>query len=234
MNAIRRHQYMRALEELVEGVQTIPSAGVSYTDYDTVLAVQRALLAKGYKLPKYGADGDLGSETVSAIKAMQKDAGLSQTGVIDYGVLMALGVKAPSSTPTRSTAGSSASAARKDVQAVADNAAKAADDAETAFEVQQAAAQVKAVAEQAAPPPPPEVQAKVAKAQAKAKAASTPAEVKEAKKELQEAAQEVQQAVGAGTWYERRVLGLPLWQVLLGGVGVAALGVGVYGVMRKR
>lgn len=34
---------------------------------------QNQLLALGYKLPKYGADGDFGGETVAAVKAFQKD-----------------------------------------------------------------------------------------------------------------------------------------------------------------
>lgn len=77
------------------GADTIPSAGVTYTDKPTVLAVQKALLTKGFKLPKYGADGNFGDETATAIRAMQSAAGIPQTGVIDSGVLVALGVSAP-------------------------------------------------------------------------------------------------------------------------------------------
>lgn len=43
---------------------------------------QQLLLDRGYKLPKYGADGDYGSETVAAVKAFQKDWGLTQDGII--------------------------------------------------------------------------------------------------------------------------------------------------------
>ena len=43
---------------------------------------QQLLLDRGYKLPKYGADGDYGSETVAAVKAFQKDWGLKQDGII--------------------------------------------------------------------------------------------------------------------------------------------------------
>ena len=43
---------------------------------------QQLLLDRGYKLPKYGADGDFGSETVAAVKAFQKDWGLTQDGII--------------------------------------------------------------------------------------------------------------------------------------------------------
>ena len=43
---------------------------------------QKLLLEKGYKLPKYGMDGDFGSETQAAVKAFQKDWGLTQDGII--------------------------------------------------------------------------------------------------------------------------------------------------------
>lgn len=43
---------------------------------------QQLLLDRGYKLPRYGADGDYGSETVAAVKAFQKDWGLTQDGII--------------------------------------------------------------------------------------------------------------------------------------------------------
>lgn len=43
---------------------------------------QQLLLERGYKLPKYGADGDYGGETVAAVKAFQKDWGLKQDGII--------------------------------------------------------------------------------------------------------------------------------------------------------
>lgn len=43
---------------------------------------QQLLLDRGYKLPKYGADGDYGSETVAAVKAFQKDWGLDQDGIV--------------------------------------------------------------------------------------------------------------------------------------------------------
>ena len=49
---------------------------------EQVKTVQRLLMALGYKLPKYGADGDFGSETVSAVKAYQKDKGLSSDGIV--------------------------------------------------------------------------------------------------------------------------------------------------------
>ena len=48
-----------------------------------VKELQEALVRLGYSLPKYGADGEYGSETVSAVKAFQKDHGLDVDG--EYG-----------------------------------------------------------------------------------------------------------------------------------------------------
>lgn len=45
--------------------------------------LQEALLAKGYFLPKYGADGNFGAETEATVKAAQRDAGFPVTGVCD-------------------------------------------------------------------------------------------------------------------------------------------------------
>ena len=49
---------------------------------DAVKTLQQALLAKGQKLPKYGADGDFGAETEMAVKAFQQMAGLVVDGVV--------------------------------------------------------------------------------------------------------------------------------------------------------
>jgi len=43
---------------------------------------QQLLMKAGFSLPKYGADGDYGSETVSAVKAFQKANGLKADGII--------------------------------------------------------------------------------------------------------------------------------------------------------
>lgn len=47
----------------------------------TVKELQVALIHLGYSLPKYGADGDCGTETVNAIKAFQKDHDLEVDGI---------------------------------------------------------------------------------------------------------------------------------------------------------
>lgn len=60
----------------------------------TVKDVQRALLALGYELPRYGADGEYGPETAAAIRAFQRTHGLGETGEIDNALLAAIGLVA--------------------------------------------------------------------------------------------------------------------------------------------
>ena len=45
-----------------------------------VKAMQELLMQLGYKLPRYGADGDFGSETLAALTAFQKDHGVKTDG----------------------------------------------------------------------------------------------------------------------------------------------------------
>ena len=47
-----------------------------------VTLLQTQLLNRGYKLPKYGADGSLGDETVAAVKQFQQDWGLTADGIV--------------------------------------------------------------------------------------------------------------------------------------------------------
>ncbi|MBO7670735.1 MAG: peptidoglycan-binding protein [Oscillospiraceae bacterium] len=55
-----------------------------------VKGLQEALLLLGGKLPKYGADGDFGSETEAAVRAFQKQEGLAVDGVFDTAAFKAL------------------------------------------------------------------------------------------------------------------------------------------------
>lgn len=48
-----------------------------------VSLLQTQLLNRGYKLPKYGADGSFGAETEAAVKLFQQDWGLPVTGIVD-------------------------------------------------------------------------------------------------------------------------------------------------------
>lgn len=46
-----------------------------------VTLMQTMLIQRGYKMPKYGADGKFGNETLDALTAFQKDHGLKADGV---------------------------------------------------------------------------------------------------------------------------------------------------------
>lgn len=102
--------YLRGTDVIVGDV-TIPKADAVYTDSSTVTAVQRALKDKGFDPGP--VDGVYGPKTKKAIQAMQAALGNEQTGVIDYGVLIALRVSAPkqSSSPSLPRASSDASTA---------------------------------------------------------------------------------------------------------------------------
>lgn len=53
----------------------------------TTLEIQRRLLALGYPLPKFGADGHMGQETSTALRAFQAAVGLPATGTADAATL---------------------------------------------------------------------------------------------------------------------------------------------------
>ncbi len=55
--------------------------------------MQRALLAAGCPLPRFGADGDFGAETRAALEQFQTRAGLEPTGTLDAATLGALDAK---------------------------------------------------------------------------------------------------------------------------------------------
>lgn len=96
----------------------IPKVG-PFTDTATVKAVQDALTARGFK-PTLGSDGIWGKYTQEALRSWQYESGLEVTGVIDYGVLLALGIPAPGAAASAAT--TTAEAVR--AKAVADATAK--------------------------------------------------------------------------------------------------------------
>ena len=57
---------------------------------EDVRKLQARLMELGYELPKYGADGEYGSETVAAVKAFQRDRDLTADGIAGEATLDAL------------------------------------------------------------------------------------------------------------------------------------------------
>ena len=53
--------------------------------------MQKLLIAKGYKLKKYGADGDFGTETLTQVKKFQREHGLDPDGAVGKLTITALG-----------------------------------------------------------------------------------------------------------------------------------------------
>lgn len=49
---------------------------------EDVKELQKRVMKAGYELPKYGADGDFGSETLKAVKAFQIDHNLTVDGIV--------------------------------------------------------------------------------------------------------------------------------------------------------
>lgn len=58
---------------------------------DAVRELQTVLAGRGYDLGKWGIDGDFGSATEKAVKAFQKDAGLTADGIVGQDTWAALG-----------------------------------------------------------------------------------------------------------------------------------------------
>jgi peptidoglycan hydrolase-like protein with peptidoglycan-binding domain len=216
--------------DLLGAVETIPTAGATYTDAYTVASVQQALVDKHYDCgnsgPAHdGVDGMFGPKTKSAIKKMQGDVGLQQTGKIDAGVLSALQVTPGVLPPGVSIQDNAALQAQ-----VALDAATKAEHAQSGSDVQ-AAAQLLV---EATPPAPPELKQAALAAQAKAKAASTPAQVKAAADDLKKAATNTHESVKPSWFVEPAWAGgPPRWQAGLyavgGVVGLTALGYAVKG-----
>jgi hypothetical protein len=73
----------------------------------TTLEIQRRLIALGYPLPKYGADGLPGEETATALRAYQGDMGIPVTGKADAATLEKLFPGMPQEPPSPVTVPSS-------------------------------------------------------------------------------------------------------------------------------
>ena len=70
-----------------ETPRTILKRGMKGED---VRRLQQRLIELGYALPKYGADGEYGSETATAVKAFQRDRNLTVDGIAGEATLAAL------------------------------------------------------------------------------------------------------------------------------------------------
>lgn len=206
------------------GAETIPSAGATYTDFKTVLAVQDALKKAGFNPGTL--DGKMGPNTAKAIRAMQTSIGIPVTGVIDSGVLMALKVT-PGVVPPGVTAASQAEVESE----AALNAATAVEHAVTKPDVQNAAAQVV----DAAPASPPELRAAAVEAHAAVVAAKTPEQLATAKAQVQQVATQVQAAVAPSFWRRPMWRGAPVenWQGIVGGIAGLAIAGGLAMAVRR-
>jgi peptidoglycan hydrolase-like protein with peptidoglycan-binding domain len=181
------------------GEVTTVTVDKTYTDTATVTAVQRGLLARGYKLPKYGADGNYGDETAAAIRKFQKDMGVAVTGKIDYYVAAAF---------KNVGAGVSATAARAMVDNQPDKVTFEDDvitstlaqtkNVTTAPQLKAVAAQVKTISTDSSVSP--EVKAEAAAAQQAALSAVTVEQIKAAAAQLQAVAEKVKSSKRMATW----------------------------------
>lgn len=60
---------------------------------DAVKAMQQLLMARGYELPRWGADGEYGAETENALLLFQEDMALppnAKCGPEEWGALLGL------------------------------------------------------------------------------------------------------------------------------------------------
>jgi len=99
-----------------EGSETVVATLHKGDKGEDVRVLQNKLLALGYGLPKYGADGSYGAETTAAVMAFQTDKGLMVDGVCGPITQAAL-----ESAETNETDGENASTAKKVVIVSPDN-----------------------------------------------------------------------------------------------------------------
>ncbi len=83
------------LKEIVQAVQDNAAAGEVYSMKKgdrgpDVQRLQKILIQLGYPLPKYGADGIFGDETLEAVNAFKKTVNLPQNGIVDTATMLAV------------------------------------------------------------------------------------------------------------------------------------------------
>ena len=76
--------YGRPRYDLITGVMTSDDMPLIKrgSKGDAVKKLQEILISNGYSCGSYGADGDFGSATENAVKAFQKDHGLTVDGIV--------------------------------------------------------------------------------------------------------------------------------------------------------
>ena len=79
-----------ASTEVASAIEKIKWQFAFGSEGKSVENLQTALVGLGYNLDKNGVNGKFGSETYAALKAFQKDAGITATGVVDSKTLAAL------------------------------------------------------------------------------------------------------------------------------------------------
>jgi peptidoglycan hydrolase-like protein with peptidoglycan-binding domain len=198
----------------------IPQIQANYTDTATVLAVQRALAAKGFA-PKKGIDGKWGPDTSMALRSWEYESGSDDVdGVINYGVLLKLGVSPPNVSSMTNASNVADAAAKARAGAALDDANRAAQQAEAAkVEAARAAEAAKVEAARAAE----EVKAKAAVEAAKAKVATaaTPAAAQVAQQQLAVAEKKLEEV--KVPFFKR----YPWWQIAVCGGGALAVATGI-------
>lgn len=89
---------------------------------EAVTVMQKMLLTLGYGLPRYGADGDFGSETQAAVKQFQRDHNLEATGIYDNVTAEALNEAFNALSEGPQASDETADPSREDAQEAEDNA----------------------------------------------------------------------------------------------------------------
>ncbi len=197
-------------------------ADPTYRDAGTVFAVQTALLARGYKLEK-GADGKWGPETAKAIKNVQLQTGLPQTGEITDKLLEVLGLRAPVA-PAPAPGGAAPAPAKPSTPAPSPAIEQAKDvlkSAQDSGAVQAGVAALNAAVAQTGAPT--ELKAALDSISRSLSGTPSAAEVEAARQRALLAAQQLQQqSESSSTTY-----------ILLGLGGIAALGLGYLIIGRR-
>jgi peptidoglycan hydrolase-like protein with peptidoglycan-binding domain len=78
-----------ALDGIFDGSETLAKGDKGIK----VVKMQQALIDMGYKLPKFGVDGDFGSETTTALIAYQHDAKIPESGKFDVDTIKAMNTR---------------------------------------------------------------------------------------------------------------------------------------------